>query len=97
MSFSRLAELLPGFSSSGKTDQHTLVAAVIRWLEECQEPWLLILDNADDLSLAQPYLPLRGNGSVLLTTRASAAGWVLSSHSGGYSPVSYDQQKEKLP
>jgi tetratricopeptide (TPR) repeat protein len=37
------------------------------------------VDNADDLSMTQPYLPLRGNGNVLLTTRASAAGWLASS------------------
>ncbi len=55
------------------------MAAVIRWLEQCREPWLLLVDNADDLSLVQPYLSLQGNGSVLLTTRASAAGWLASS------------------
>ena len=79
MSFAALAELLPGVASAGETEQRKLVAAVIRWLEQCKEPWLLIVDNADDLSLAQPYLPLRGNGSVLLTTRASAVGWLAPS------------------
>jgi tetratricopeptide (TPR) repeat protein len=79
MSFVALAELLPGVSSVGETDQRKLVAAVLRWLEQCKEPWLLIVDNADDLSSVQPYLPLQGNGSVLLTTRASAVGWLASS------------------
>jgi hypothetical protein len=79
MSFTALAELLPGFASTGETDQRKLVAAVIRWLEQCPRPWLLIVDNADDLSLVQPYLPVRGNGSVLLTTRSSAVGWLASS------------------
>ena len=55
------------------------MAAVILWLEQCQEPWLLIVDNADDLAMVQPYLPLKGNGSVLLTTRTSAAGWLTPS------------------
>ena len=41
--------------------------------------WLLIVDNADDMSMAQPYLPIKGNGSILLTTRASAAGWLAPS------------------
>jgi tetratricopeptide (TPR) repeat protein/transcriptional regulator with XRE-family HTH domain len=79
MSFAALAELLPTFASTGETDQRKLVAAVIRWLEQCPRPWLLIVDNADDLSLVQPYLPVQGNGSVLLTTRASAVGWLASS------------------
>jgi tetratricopeptide (TPR) repeat protein len=78
-SFAVLAELLPGVASQGETDQRKLVAAVVRWLEQCSEPWLLIVDNADDLPLVQPYLPLRGNGSVLLTTRASATGWLAPS------------------
>ena len=79
MSFAALAELLPAFASTGETDQRKLVAAVIRWLEQCPRPWLLIVDNADDLSLVQPYLPLHGNGSILLTTRASAVGWLAPS------------------
>jgi len=78
-SFAALAELLPGVASSGERDQRKLVAAVVRWLEQCPQPWLLIVDNAEDLSMVQPYLPLRGNGSVLLTTRASAVGWLASS------------------
>jgi hypothetical protein len=78
-SFAALAELLPGFASSGETDQRKLVAAVLRWLEQCPQPWLLIVDNADDLPLVQPYLPLRGNGSILLTTLASATGWLAPS------------------
>ena len=78
-SFVALAEQLPGFVSKRETESRKLVAIVIRWLEQCPQPWLLIVDNADDLSLAQTYLPLQGNGSVLLTTRASASGWLAPS------------------
>ena len=74
MSFAALAEYLPSISFKEETDQRKLVMAVIRWLEQCQEPWLLILDNADDLSMVHPYLPVQGKGSLLLTTRSSAAG-----------------------
>lgn len=69
-----LADQLPGLSSSEKADQHVIAAAVVGWLERCKQPWLLIFDNADDLVLIQPYLPRRGNGHILLTTRASAVG-----------------------
>ncbi|MFL5666931.1 MAG: tetratricopeptide repeat protein [Ktedonobacteraceae bacterium] len=73
-SFATLADLLPDVRSKGEVDQRKLVAAVIGWLEQREQPWLLIFDNADDLSLVHPYLPVRGNGSILLTSRASAVG-----------------------
>jgi tetratricopeptide (TPR) repeat protein len=73
-SFEMLAELLPAFSAKGETDQHKLVIAIQRWLEQCQHYWLLIFDNADDVSIIQEYLPRRGNGSILLTTRSHAVG-----------------------
>lgn len=79
MSFAALADLLPGVAESLETDQSKLVAAVLRWLEHCQQPWLLLVDNADDLAMVQPYLPLKGPGSILLTTRASAVGWLAPS------------------
>ena len=78
-SFATLADLLPGFASSSETDQRKLVAALIRWLEQCEQPWLLIVDNADDLSFVPVYLPSRGNGNILFTTRASAVGSLASS------------------
>jgi len=77
--FSALADFLPAFPSKEETDQRQLAAAVIHWLEHCSKPWLLILDNADDLAFIQPYIPLRGNGAVLLTTRAHAVGALASS------------------
>jgi transcriptional regulator with XRE-family HTH domain len=73
-SFTQLAEVLPAFAAKDETDQHKLVVAIKRWLEQCQERWLLIFDNADDLSLVQDYIPHAGNGSILLTTRANAVG-----------------------
>jgi tetratricopeptide (TPR) repeat protein/transcriptional regulator with XRE-family HTH domain len=73
-SFAELAELLPAFPAKDETDQRKLVAAIKRWLEQCQQHWLLIFDNADDVALVRDYLPQRGNGSVLLTTRAHAVG-----------------------
>lgn len=78
-SFVALTDFLPTFSSRGETDQQKLVAALIRWLEQCPQPWLLVFDNADDFSFIPRYLPLCGNGSILFTTRASAAGALASS------------------
>jgi tetratricopeptide (TPR) repeat protein/nucleoside phosphorylase len=76
-SFVAIAELLPMFAMKNETDQRKVVEAVKRWLEECEQQWLLIFDNADnadDLPIIQEYLPQQGNGSVLLTTRANAVG-----------------------
>jgi tetratricopeptide (TPR) repeat protein/DNA-binding XRE family transcriptional regulator len=78
-SFAALAEQLPSVVERGEKDQSKLIAAIIRWLEQCQHPWLLIFDNADDLSLVQQYFPRQGNGSLLLTTRAHAVAALASS------------------
>jgi tetratricopeptide (TPR) repeat protein/transcriptional regulator with XRE-family HTH domain len=78
-SFTTLAELLPEFPAKNETNQQKLVKAVKRWLEQCQERWFLIFDNADDLSLIQEYFPHQGNGSILLTTRANAVGSLAAS------------------
>jgi hypothetical protein len=54
-------------------DQDLVVAAVKRWLSEHSD-WLLILDNADDLTLVRDLLPPVHAGHILLTTRAHAMG-----------------------
>lgn len=73
-SFVAQAEAIPAVAATKTTEQHKLVAEVIRWLEQCQERWLLIFDNADEGGLLQPYLPRQGNGSLLFTTRMHAVG-----------------------
>lgn len=78
-SFVMIAELLPNFAAKHEEDQQKLAQAVKRWLEQCEQRWLLIFDNADDLTLIQEYLPQIGQGSVLLTTRASAVGSLAAS------------------
>ena len=54
-------------------DQNITVRAVKWWLEQ-HDRWLLIFDNADDLALAENFLPTGGKGHILLTTRAQALG-----------------------
>jgi hypothetical protein len=54
-------------------DQTITVAAVKDWLENTSD-WLLIFDNADDLALVEDFLPVKGHGHLLLTTRAQAPG-----------------------
>src|SRR5579859_1056531 len=79
-SFVELARLLmPTLVEREEANQRKRAATIVRWLEQCAQPWLLLVDNADDLSLVQPYLPRWGNGCILLTTRAHAVGAFASS------------------
>jgi predicted HTH transcriptional regulator/tetratricopeptide (TPR) repeat protein len=50
-----------------------IIQAVKHWLE-VNTSWLLILDNADDLSIAKDILPSKNSGHILFTTRATAMG-----------------------
>ncbi|GHP00459.1 hypothetical protein KSF_105060 [Reticulibacter mediterranei] len=47
------------------TDQRIWARHVICWLEHCHDPWLLIMDNADDLSVLSSYLPAARAASCL--------------------------------
>jgi len=71
--FSEIARLLD-LPQQNEKEQSIIVQAVQRWLRE-HDRWLLILDNADDLSLARDFLPSAApGGHILLTTRAQAMG-----------------------
>ncbi|HTK11837.1 MAG TPA: toll/interleukin-1 receptor domain-containing protein [Ktedonobacteraceae bacterium] len=78
-SFADIAEMLPSLLVKDETDQKKIVAAVKHWLEQCHEHWLLIFDNADDISLVRDFLPNTGNGHTLLTTRAYAVSAIAAS------------------
>jgi tetratricopeptide (TPR) repeat protein len=54
-------------------DQILTVEALKSWFTSNQG-WLLILDNADDLSMTRAFFPTGNNGYILLTTRALAVG-----------------------
>ncbi|KAF8756479.1 Patatin-like phospholipase [Rhizoctonia solani] len=46
--------------------------STLQWLESYREPWLLVLDNADNPSvLIRDYIPRGNHGSVIITTRLS--------------------------
>ena len=73
----QLAGLAPllGLPDHTEADQTRLAKAVKRWLETHEEEtWLLIGDNADDLAAVTEFLPTRGNGAILLTSRSHAVG-----------------------
>src|SRR3989442_9903725 len=70
--FVALARVL-GLSQQDAQEQQITVQALKHWLET-HSGWLLIFDNADDLSMLRDYLPERNTGHVLLTTRSQAMG-----------------------
>jgi tetratricopeptide (TPR) repeat protein/transcriptional regulator with XRE-family HTH domain len=72
--FLSLAELLHLPEKDGQ-DQRRGVEAVKDWLAT-NDGWLLVMDNADDLSLVQEFLPVHHKGSILLTTRSHATGTI---------------------
>jgi TIR domain/NB-ARC domain len=67
-SYSALAALLK-LPEQHAGDQEITIAAVKAWLHTHQK-WLLILDNADDVTLLPAFLPPHPGGHILLTTRA---------------------------
>jgi tetratricopeptide (TPR) repeat protein len=65
-----LAELAPhlGLPTAGGPDE--VATAVRRALEATDRRWLLVFDNAPDERSIAPWIPRRGNGSVLVTSRS---------------------------
>jgi tetratricopeptide (TPR) repeat protein/transcriptional regulator with XRE-family HTH domain len=70
--FVKLAQLL-NLPEKESQNLAQLISAVKGWLAN-NHGWLLISDNADELSLAQEFLPANHSGFVLFTTRDQAAG-----------------------
>jgi len=75
--FVKLAQSLD-LPEKDEQDQTQVVAAVKRWLS-VNENWLLIMDNADDMTMAREFLPSTQNGYVLFTTRDQAGGMIAAS------------------
>ncbi|RDW56494.1 hypothetical protein BP5796_13135 [Coleophoma crateriformis] len=68
----RLATDLTGATGPALTDS-AAVQAVLRWLrnrKETDEEWLVIIDNADDVSWGlKPVMPKGRRGSIMITSR----------------------------
>ena len=73
----QLAALAPmlDLPTYAETNQQRLAEAVKRWLEtEKEQVWLLIFGNVEDILLVKEFLPEKGRGAVLMTTRLHALG-----------------------
>jgi tetratricopeptide (TPR) repeat protein/transcriptional regulator with XRE-family HTH domain len=75
MLVSQLANLatLLNLPEKEQSDQNIVVEAVKHWLQS-NTGWLLIVDNADNIEIASKFLPTRGTGHILLTTRSMPTG-----------------------
>ena len=68
--FERIAKLTI-CSTTLNQKPETIAKAVLAWLRQ-EKGWLLVMDNVDDVSVAEGYLPAMGtNGHTLITTRNS--------------------------
>ncbi len=71
-SYISIAELL-NLPEKDAEAQQIVIRAVRNWLQT-HRSWLLILDNADELTLVHEFLPSGLDGHILLTTRAQVTG-----------------------
>ena len=60
-----------GFAElGGIARKDTTFEAGMHWLSNCPEPWLLVIDNADNRKMdVSRYFPAGGRGHIILTTR----------------------------
>ena len=56
-----------------ETSERETVQAVRRWLDTTPS-WLLVLDNADEPELVEPFVPASGRGHLLVTSRVQDLG-----------------------
>lgn len=73
-----VADMMTIATHLGLPEQHLhnqaqVLTAVQRWFRT-HEKWLLIFDNADDLTMVREFLPYNRMGHILLTTRSQSLG-----------------------
>ena len=79
-----LADMLAHITQLGialpmESDEQQQMAAVQQWLQY-HEQWLVVIDNLDDFSLIDQFIPRYSRGHVLIITHAQATGLVASAH-----------------
>jgi len=60
-------------TTAGSSDVIATVAAVRRWLAD-NSGWLIVFDNADVPDMLDAFFPTRGQGHILITSRARELG-----------------------
>ncbi len=70
--FTVMAKVL-NLCEKDEQDWHRILEAVKGWLND-HSYWLFILDNVEDLSVVEDFLPLDCKGHIIMTTRAQSTG-----------------------
>ncbi len=70
--FTTIANML-NLQEKDEQDWRRIIEAVKRWLHD-HEHWLLILDNVEELSIVEDFLPVGYKGNVIITTRSQSTG-----------------------
>ncbi|RAK81445.1 TPR-like protein [Aspergillus fijiensis CBS 313.89] len=78
-SFRRIADTLGLSAPDTEHDDNSVMLAVKKWLSTSEIRWLLVYDNADDLDTIGHAWPAGCFGSILLTSRDSAAAFTFAS------------------
>jgi nucleoside phosphorylase len=65
--YAALADAL-GLPEKNSSELSVKQEAVRRWLQQ-NDGWLLVFDNAEQAADLQPYLPVRGRGHIIITSR----------------------------
>ncbi|PGH01896.1 hypothetical protein GX51_04949 [Blastomyces parvus] len=76
--FIDIARELNLFDGTTIDDRGAIVQLVNQWFMSTVEPWLLVLDNADDLSIINTFWPSSDHGAVLVTSQNPASGYQLA-------------------
>jgi hypothetical protein len=62
-----------GFTDTGVSlDENKAIKNMMSWLASCNDNWLIIFDNADDLDVLTPCWPAAKQGAILVTSRDPA-------------------------
>ncbi|MHC1767310.1 MAG: FxSxx-COOH system tetratricopeptide repeat protein [Verrucomicrobiia bacterium] len=57
-----------GLSHGNRVTQEEAVRVTLHWMQE-NTRWLLVLDNVERAEWLRPFIPLRGRGHILITSR----------------------------
>ncbi len=63
----------PGIPAHDDLNEQQRFAAIKQWLQH-HDRWLVVLDDLEDFSILDQFIPLYSNGHVLLTTQSQATG-----------------------
>ncbi|KAJ5092020.1 hypothetical protein NUU61_006890 [Penicillium alfredii] len=95
-SFREIAKTLGLIKPDTETDDNAVMLEVKQWLSSTKSRWLLIYDNADDLSAMKYAWPAGSVGSILITSRDSTAAFSLASSGCQVTPFDTDSGSAAL-